>query len=229
MTDIDRVLIVDSETTGLDPKSDFVVEVAAVLFSLKHVAVIETFQALIHGTSNPAEHINRIPAEILHFGMNSASVWGTVAEMISRADCILAHNAPFDRSFIERQIDNIEIPWVCSMRDIDWPEKSESRKLVEVVIAHGVPVIGAHRALTDVDMLVRLLHRVADRGVNLTALFKDATTPKPLVAALVPFERKDEAKAAGFSWNAGVKRWEKKMTLEAAKKLPFKTRVVEQA
>lgn len=42
---IETVLIVDVETTGLDPKIDRICEVGAVLYSLNHQCVIATHSA----------------------------------------------------------------------------------------------------------------------------------------------------------------------------------------
>jgi DNA polymerase III subunit epsilon len=223
------VCIVDSETTGFDPKADRVVEIAAVRFHVEHGSVIETYSALIEGTENKAAHINHIAPELLEHGCSGGDVWDMINLMITSSDCVLAHNAAFDKGFIYQYLNSgaEDRPWLCSMRDFEWPTKSDSRKLTELALAHGVFVHSAHRALTDVDILVRLLIRVKEQGHDLLALFEDAMTPKPLLAALVPFERKDEAKAAGFSWNAGAKRWERRMPLTAAKKLPFKTKVLE--
>jgi DNA polymerase-3 subunit epsilon len=222
------VCIVDSETTGLDAKADRVVEVAAVRFHVAHGAVIQTYAALLEGTENKAAHINHIAPELLEHGLEEEDVWSVVGDMVAASDCVLAHNAAFDRGFVEPHLNlDEDRPWLCSMRDFEWPTKSDSRKLTELALAHGVFIHSAHRALTDVDILVRLLIRVREQGHDLLALFEDAMTPKPLLAALVPFERKDEAKAAGFSWNAGAKRWERRMPLTAAKKLPFKTKVLE--
>lgn len=221
------ICIVDTETTGLDPNRDQVIEVAAVRFQLEHAAVIETFAALIEADSNPVEHINRIPeALVANHGLDPDYVWSTIAGMISNSDCVLAHNASFDKSFIEPRIGAEGGTWVCSIRDLEWPEKSDSKKLTELALAHGVPIIGAHRALTDVDILVRLLQRVREQGADLVAMFKYAITPKPLLMALVPFERKDEAKAANFLWNSTAKRWERRMTLDEARRLPFKVREI---
>jgi len=224
--------IVDVETTGFDPKADRVVEVAAVRFHVEHGAVIETFSSLIEGTENEAEHINHIPPALLKHGCLEEQVWSSLTGMIATSDCVLAHNAQFDKSFISPRLafgenEKSRPPWLCSIRDFEWPTKSDSKKLTELALAHGVPVLSAHRALTDVDILVRLLQRVKERGHDLAAMFNSAMTPKPLLAALVSYDDREKAKAAKFSWNAVAKRWERRMPLAEAKKLPFRTKVLE--
>lgn len=51
---------------------------------------------------------------------------------------------------------------------------------------------------------------------------------KALFVALVPFERKDEAKAAGFQWDAARRQWLRTMAIEDAAALPFRTQQVNQ-
>jgi DNA polymerase III subunit epsilon len=224
-----RVLVLDTETSGISADTHDVIEIAVCLLDTVTAQPISTYADVIYGTENAAAHINRIPTALLSHGLPSERVWTNIASMIERADCILAHNAPFDRRFVEKNLDSISIPWIDSQRQIDWPETGDNQKLATVAIAHGVPIIGAHRALTDVDILVRLLQRVHERGVDLTKLLMSSMTPKPLFAALVSYAEKDLAKTASFSWNADAKRWERRMSAEDAKKLPFKTKVVEGA
>jgi DNA polymerase III subunit epsilon len=222
------VCIVDSETTGFDAKADRVVEVAAVRFHVEYGAVIETYSALIEGTENKAAHINHISPELLEHGCAEEHVWSSLTGMILASNCVLAHNAQFDKGFIEPRLTlEEERPWLCSIRDFEWPTRSDSKKLTELALAHGVAILSAHRALTDVDILVRLLQRVKEQGHDLGAMFKHAMTPKPLLAALVSYDDREKAKAANFNWNAPQKRWERRMTIAAAKKLPFKTKVLE--
>lgn len=228
-----KALVIDCETDGLSPQTNRVIEIAIALFDLDHASVIATFAALLEGDSNAAEHINRIPSVLLKHGMAAEDVWAQVATMIDRADFLLAHNAPFDRSFVVLQIPDIKVPWCCSMRDISFPHSSNSKSLTAVALAHGVPIIGAHRALTDVDILCRLLSRLKETGTDLVELFETAMKPKApqvLVQAMVSYDDRAAAAQKGFIWKpAPLKRWEKRMTLEEAKKLPFKVKVIKEA
>jgi DNA polymerase-3 subunit epsilon len=226
-----RALILDTETTGLSPQQNQAIEVAVVLFDTEFNASVATFATLIEAESNDAEHINKIPVSLLKDAMEAGPAWSRVSELVEAADCIVAHNASFDRSFTPSHIAEMR-PWVCSLHDIKWPESSSSKQLSSIAITHGVPVLGAHRALTDVDILVRLFQRLGERGIDVGGLLQaalKARVPKALIQAVVSFDDKDKAKAAGFRWNAPVRRWEARMTLEDAKKLPFKTKILEAA
>ena len=60
-----KLLIIDLETTGLDPKQGSKpIEVAAALFSVKHRDILQTVSFLLPNDKNEAEHINRIKPAI---------------------------------------------------------------------------------------------------------------------------------------------------------------------
>jgi DNA polymerase-3 subunit epsilon len=60
-----NVLILDTETTGLDSFADRAIEVAVILYSVEHATVRAAFSALIAHDRNPAVRINRIPPAAL--------------------------------------------------------------------------------------------------------------------------------------------------------------------
>jgi DNA polymerase-3 subunit epsilon len=171
-----RILIVDTETTGVDPKTDSVVEVAAMLFDTKHASAIESFACLIRHDGNEAERFNGIPAALLmEQGLESWDVWRRFCRLFADAECVLAHQAEFDRGFVAKSIaeemtdcslpalpyDNWDPnkPWVCSMSDLQWPGARESRSLTSLALSLGLGVSHAHRAMSDVDTLARCLTR----------------------------------------------------------------------
>ena len=58
------LLIIDTETTGLDPELDHCLEVGVILFSVASRTVLAQQSFLLPVESNAAEHINRIPADV---------------------------------------------------------------------------------------------------------------------------------------------------------------------
>ena len=58
------LLILDTETTGLDPQRDRCLEVGAILFSVSARSVLAQQSFLLPVDSNAAEPINRIPAAV---------------------------------------------------------------------------------------------------------------------------------------------------------------------
>jgi DNA polymerase-3 subunit epsilon len=58
------LLILDTETTGLDPETHHCVEVGAILFDVQSRAVLAQQSFLLPAETNAAEPINRIPAAV---------------------------------------------------------------------------------------------------------------------------------------------------------------------
>lgn len=222
------IAILDTETTGLNPETDACIEVAVVLYSVEHAAPIRSFASLIDERANAAEEINRIPVALLQSGRCpvAAKVWPHVLAMVQHADAIGAHRADFDRSFVHESVRNARI-WLCSKFDIEWPRGSPGDSLVPLALAHGVGVVSAHRAMTDVDILTRLFMRVHEMGANVPAMLARAALPRVNVLSLAPFEQKDEVKAHGFGFNGETRQWTRRCIKGEVPAFPFKTREVE--
>jgi DNA polymerase III subunit epsilon len=224
-----RAVILDTETTGLDPKVERCIEVAVCLFDLDLAAPIASYASLIDAgggvNNNPAEPINRIRPELLVDGAEPRKVWDQVYSFVERADVVLAHQASFDRSFVPESIAKAK-PWCCTEHHVDWPLAQPGKSLVHVALAHGVGVVHAHRAMTDVDTIARLLARVHEMGHDLVALLQRAMRPRKKVAALVSYDDREKAKTAGFAWDPPTKTWQREMPVDEIAGLPFKTREI---
>lgn len=84
-----------------------------------------------------------------------------------------------------------------------------------------------YAAPVDVDMLGRLFTRAEEMGSDLEAMLTRGLRPKALFEAVLPYDRRDEAKEAGFRWNDPIPRaWTRRMAIEDAALLPFETRQV---
>jgi len=214
---IQELCIVDVETTGLDPKSDEITEVGAIQYRIGS-GVIASWSTRIltekhpHAISRmPAVPAARLPARDI------AIAW--LLRFASRAEAIVAHYACFDRGFLP-ELDGRE--WICSKTDLDWPNRS-GLKLVEIALAHGVPVWRAHRALDDCQLIAALFDTMGD---ELSKMIADARLPRITVMALVSFEENQKARDAGFEWNTKSKQWLRKMRRDQIDALPFQYREI---
>jgi DNA polymerase-3 subunit epsilon len=213
--------LLDTETTGLNPATDKTIEVAVMLFDVKHAQPVASFASLIRSDSNEAHAINGIPPEMLLELQDPELVWRAVRWVIGHAQVVIAHNAAFDRQFVP----DLGKPWVCSENDIQWPGRARGGSLAHLALSLGLGVASAHRAMADVDTLARILTRLAEKEHDLEALLLHAMRPKVRCHSLAPFEQKDIVKAAGFRWDQDKKIWWRDMPAEDASKLPFRVLV----
>lgn len=166
---IRTLCITDVETQGLDPKQHACIEVAVALYDVPSASLVECYSSLIYAEANAAEAVNRISIEALHAAASATDVWARVGAMLPAHDAVfVAHRAEFDRSFYPADL-AARLPWCCSKFDIAWPCSKLGDHLVNVALAHGVPVFDNHRALTDVMLLVKTFQRVAEGGARCRA------------------------------------------------------------
>lgn len=229
---IRNVLIFDLECTGLEPDEHQIIEVGYVLWSVEHRTVLECYSSLLFAESNDAEPFNAIPVQVLRgsAGVDASIVWEILAGAARQADCVVAHSAPFDRSFVDAETGKneglsetleplLKLPWLCTIEDLVWPIIPASRSLVNIALAHGVAVICAHRAINDCLLLARLFERIEDIDDRLHLAMQRAARPKARFIARTAYKDKDLVKAAGFHWDGTV--WFRYMAIEDAEKLRF--------
>lgn len=212
-------VFLDVETTGLDPVRDEIIELAMAPFTYgldgRVYGVGEAFSAL-----RQPQH--PIPPEITAItGIDDAMVAGCVidpdevARFIAPAALIIAHNAAFDRRFLERFCESFTTkPWACSMSQVDWAANGhDGTKLRHLCLGSGF-FYDAHRALNDCQAAVQLLAGVqAVTGRRpLEELLERARRPSFRIwAENSPYDLKDHLKARGYRWNGdgqpGPKAW----------------------
>jgi DNA polymerase-3 subunit epsilon len=215
------ILIVDVETTGLDPATCDLIEVGAVLFDVQRRSVLSQVSTLLPVLQNPVERINRISAEVAsatpHAVIREAKE--LVKALATHADAYVAHNAEFDSKWLPGLGDK---PWICTMQDVRWPRVSKAHpSVVSLALDYGVPVWAAHRALTDCTYLAQVM----EREPELERLLAAALEPREYYVAMLPFDERQRCKDAGFVWDRQVpKAWSKKLSVSEAEALPFPVR-----
>ena len=216
------LLIIDTETTGLDPDEHHCLEVGAILFDVASRSVLAQQSFLLPVENNAAERINRIPADVTRRPQpwQAALVW--FQQLLASADVLVAHNADFDRQWFGLgQLPAVSHPWLCSMNDIRWPADRllRSRPSVrDLALAYEVPVWAAHRALTDCIYLAEVLARCD----NLEQLLKEGMEPRRLMRARVSYDDRHLARDAGFRWNDPIKgAWTRRLSQREEGMLDF--------
>jgi DNA polymerase-3 subunit epsilon len=211
-----RAAIVDTETTGTDPAVDKVIELAVVVFEYCHESgavgrVLGSYAAL----EDPGVPIP--PSSTAIHGITDAMVAGqrideaAVAQLLDGVGIVIAHNAGFDRKFLEPRLPVFaSLPWGCSWAEVPWSEAGiESTKLEYLAYRYGFFYDG-HRAEADCRALLEVLRRPfgATGGTALKVLLDSARAPSlRLWANHSPFETKDVLKKRGYWWDAGKRCW----------------------
>lgn len=212
-------LIVDVETTGLDPNKDCVIEIGAILFDYGIGQPACSISFVLPCDENPVEHVNKIPAPLTK-NAEPTSVPGYSQEvlwaMIDAADFVVAHNAAFDKKWLPQAMGKT---WVCTMEDFPWaPELGLKGRfsLAALALAHGIPVWAQHRALTDCTYI----SQVFEKTEGLAEKLSEAAEPKTLYVANLPYARRQEAKDLGFVWNDPMpKQWSRRLTKKEAEEI----------
>ena len=147
-------LVVDVETTGLDPQRDEIIELAMTPFNYGLDGTVFSVGDSFQGLRQPSEPI--APEITAITGITNEMVAGqiidpaAVATFAAPASLVIAHNAAFDRRFLERFNDVFSTkPWACSLSQIDWAaEGFEGTKLAYLAQAAGF-FYDRHRAMHD--------------------------------------------------------------------------------
>ncbi len=118
---------VDVETTGLDPEKDEIIQLAITRFTYSEDGEIGTVGVPFVEYEHPSVPI---PEEITRLtGITDDMVRGAridtvrVIRMMQNTNLVVAHNANFDRPFMEKRVKAFQsLPWACSQQDIPWRE-----------------------------------------------------------------------------------------------------------
>lgn len=202
-------LVVDVETTGLDPQRDEIIELAMTPFSYGLDGTVFTVGESFQGLRQPSEPLT--PEITAITGITNEMVVGqvidpaAVAKFAASASLVIAHNAAFDRRFLERFNDVFSTKaWACSLSQIDWAaEGFEGTKLAYLAQAAGF-FYDRHRAMHDCLATVELLvMRLPRSGVTGLCRLLDGARGVTwrIWAENAPFELKDTLKARGYRWN----------------------------
>ena len=204
-------LLLDVETTGLDTTSDEIIELGMVKFTYlptgEIVGVTDTFSSLNEPAKPIPEDVTRLN------GVTDEMVAGhkidnaTVEVFAADASIIIAHNANFDRRFVERYWGAfVDKPWACSVNQIEWRKHGFEGSRLGYLLAGVGMFHEAHRAVDDCRALLEILaYEVSTvRRTALAMLLENARKNTVRIwAERSPFDLKDELKKRGYRWSPG--------------------------
>jgi len=175
-------VIVDVETTGLSPRQgDEVVEIAIILFRFNKqtcdsVEIVESYSALREPTDPIPMGVTRIHGITNDMVRGKKLNYGKIESIFNQASFVVAHNASFDKSFLEELLPmSVDRPWKCSCFGIPWVKRYglPNQRLATLRDYFGIPHDGAHRALADCEVVLTALQK----PVHLKELLKIDATP----------------------------------------------------
>ena len=225
---MDRSVLIDTETTGLDPMAgDRVIEIAA-LELVNDLPTGRHFHALIHPERPISEEVTRIHGltlEALEGKPTFAEIADDLLEFLGDGK-LVAHNAPFDFSFLNAEFSRLGHPALDGERMVDTLLLAKARypglpnSLDALCRRFGIDLSErtTHNALLDCKLLAEVYVELTggrQRGLSLAAegqaempvvayAAAGARTPRPIV----PTETELAAHAAfvarlkGSLWNA---------------------------
>lgn len=149
------VVVLDTETTGLSFKNCELIEIAAARLNGRNV--VDRFHTFVHPGKPIPEQIKQLTgiknADVIDAPTPKKAV-AELAEFVGGVP-VLAHNATFDRTFIEKVKGGVNVSenWIdtLALSRIALPRLS-SHRLSDMAQAFGCAAV-SHRAMDDVDAL----------------------------------------------------------------------------
>lgn len=215
-------IVIDVETTGLNPKIDRVIELAARRFLFDEGGRILEIERGRYWREDPGHALD---AEIVRLtGITDAELVGRCIDsdaaegLLRSAQVVIAHNAEFDRKFVERRLPGATgLAWCCTCREVDWTEAGYDGRSLGWLAAQAGWFFDAHRAGNDVDAVIALLQmRMPDGRTALRELLDTSGDTSTLLKARgASFEVKDALRLRGYRWDPEEKVWKREVYASA--------------
>ena len=162
----DRLVLFDTETTGLHFARDEIIEFAAIVVEQQNgePVVIQEYDELVSltpGNSVPPviQNLTGISTQdILERGLSKTRVCRDIGEMLAGNTLLLAYNAHFDLSFLYYMLLQDGDPMILKGKDkldlltVYKDRRAYPHKLCNAIEAYGLAgsVVNSHRAVDDV-------------------------------------------------------------------------------
>ncbi len=204
-------VVIDTETTGLNHRTDEVIEIGAVAFTYDDNGQVGDVIGVYGGLQQPGKPV---PSEITRLtGITDDMLAGqkidflALDRLVGPADLIIAHNAAFDRPFCERLADSFtQKAWACSVKEVDWKSRGFEGTKLGYLIGQSGYFHDGHRAVDDCFALLEVLIRPS--GPNMTPAFAELHLASQgarvrIWAENSPFDMKEKLKARSYRWSDG--------------------------
>lgn len=187
-----KFVCIDCETTGLDPKADRVIEVAAICFDASQI--YESVESLIDPECDIPQtsiDIHHITKDMLHGKPKIQEVLPNVLHLIDN-HIIVGHGVWFDMTLLANAAERYGIPckilnnrFIDTLRMARLYGESPVNSLEQLSKHFNVPVEGAHRAMNDVVVNREVFLHLAKRYKTTEQIFE--VLSKPILMSHMPF------------------------------------------
>jgi DNA helicase-2/ATP-dependent DNA helicase PcrA len=183
--DCEEYVVLDTETTGVNPTTDEIIEVAAV--RVRCGEMVESYQALVRPTRpvGDSESVHGLSDELLaREGRDPGTVFKEFQAFIGSSP-VAGHNVRFDLRMLDSHGQRVGTPMQFgpsfdSLRYARRLLRSDSYRLGDLATLLKLPEDPTHRALDDVKTTVHLFARLADRS------HRSRTQRRQLLAQFAP-------------------------------------------
>lgn len=221
------LLCLDTETTGLCSKTDFITELGYIVWDTDKGAPVKLYNVALNWPDMPplSAEIQKLtgitPGHLETWGATDGEIpaeFAALAAFMERCDYIVAHNAPFDKGMVATGFSRVGVGmpdkiWIDTCIDLPFGPDKKSRNLNHACSEHKInPNQFAHRALFDVMQMIQLLSKY-----DISEVVKRAKSPNVVIEAVCrkPWEDSnsdgekdtDKAKANGFRFDGTTKKW----------------------
>lgn len=211
MSTIDKILVYDTETSGLrPPPDDGVVEHAWIEID-EHYNEIEQVHSLINPgvkISPSAAGVHGITDDMVADApsMDQFMIGIRGDELRTKSVLIVAHNAPFDLKFIAPYCGEVDTCCTLKLARKAFPE-SPDHKLPTLMHYLGITKKGTHNALDDVLTCLAVLKKCGEAlGLDLQGLYDLASYKEPVTPETpIPFGKHKGTPLGKL--NRGYVRW----------------------
>lgn len=206
------VLGLDLETTGLDPQTDEIIEIGAVIWDTERKLPLKIYSELVLASKSLPPEITQITGiaeqDLIEWGISLQEAMFNLESLARSCSHIVAHNGKeFDQIFIQRALQRypeieFDLPWIDTLTDLPFPQHLKTRKLSYLAAEHGFLNPFAHRSLFDVLTMMKVFSQYSTEEI-----MAFSQSPMLRIVAQVSFEDREKAKSCGFRWDPNRKQW----------------------
>ena len=204
-------IYLDVETTGLSHEIDKIIEIALVPFEFSKDGRIFTVNDSYSCLEDPKIPL---PKKIIALtGLTDEMLVGKtfdadgIEKIVEPASLIIAHNANFDRRFVEKRFSIFEKKsWACSVSQVPWEDEGIASSKLEYLAYKFGFFFDGHRAEIDCYAALHLLSKTLPKSGDLVlnTLLTNARSKTYRVWAVDSgYGKKDALKNRGYRWCTG--------------------------